>query len=524
MRSLLNILLFITLSSAGSYKSFVYGQTLGWVKTFGQAELDQGRDICIDSYGDVLTTGFCEGIVDFGPGVTLTGYGNEDVFISKHNSSGDLLWANVLGGVSTDTPAKIATDNERNVITIGSYRATADFDPGPGLVEMTAVDLRDIFISKLDANGNFLWSKSIGGVSLDTPSSVVVDEDRNIYIAGNSLGTVDADPGPDVVNTAGKSFVIKLNENGEFIWVKSFVMSGNSDTRNMEIDQSNNLFLTGVLSSNVDMDPGPSTFNLSPAGPLDFYVCKLDSSGSFLWAKSVGNVGGSSQCFTIDTDADGNVLLGGYFRNTVDFDPSMNVFNLTANGEEDAFILKLDSSGLFKWAKGFGGIEDDWLWDVNSDAYGNVYVTGEFKDTVDIDPGAMEQLIISSGWADMFITKLNSGGDYLWSAQISGTKPVRGWGITVGNSGEIYCTGDFMSTVDFEPAIGVFEETSYNTFGDAFVLRINPTDLGLSEKVPQQRTLERIVNLLGEESEDKPNTLLIHIYSDGTSEKVYKVE
>src|SRR5450631_3253553 len=107
-------------------------------------------------------------------------------------------WVKQMGGTSSENGLSIATDASGNVYTAGYFQGTADFDPGPGTFSLTAAS-DDIFVSKSDAAGNFLWAKQMGGASVEHAMSIAVDAAGNVYTTGYfSSSPADFDPGPGV--------------------------------------------------------------------------------------------------------------------------------------------------------------------------------------------------------------------------------------------------------------------------------------------------------------------------------------
>ena len=178
----------------------------------------------------------------------------------------------------------------------------------------------------------------------------------------------------------------------------------------MAVDGSGTTYSVGAYEGTVDFDPGSGTESLTSTGVDDTFVVKLDSSGELVWAKSLG---GSSQDQAMDVASDdsGNVYILGRFTGTADFDPGLGVSNLTSNGAFDVFIVKLNSSGDFLWAKSYGNSYDDQPHAVAVDSSGKVYITGWFQQTVDFDPGAGVTNFASAGGTDAYLLKLNSTGD-----------------------------------------------------------------------------------------------------------------
>ena len=264
----------------------------------------------------------------------------------------------------------------------------------------------DVFVSKLDSDGNFVWAKSMGGTGFDFGFGIAVDGSGNVHTTGQFRSTTaDFDPGPGTFNltSSGSSdvFVSKLDSSGNFVWAKSM---GSSLSFGIAVDGSGNVHTTGSFSGTADFDPGPGTFNLTSSGDLDVFVSKLDSNGNFVWAKSMRGTG-FDQGRSIAVDGSGNVHTTGSFSGTADFDPGPGTFNLFGGGNSKVFVSKLDSDGNFVWAKSMGGPRIDQGLGIAVDGSGNVHTTGSFDGTADFDPGPGTFNLTSSG-SDIFVSKL----------------------------------------------------------------------------------------------------------------------
>jgi len=318
-------------------------------------------------------------------------------------------WAKSMGGSSFDSGVSITTDASGNVYTTGFFYATVDFDPGVGTLNLTSAGVSDIFIQKLDANGNLIWAKSMGGTSEDFGHAITTDALGNVYTTGWFSAIVDFDPGTGTLNltTAGiyDIFIQKLDANGNLIWAKSMGGTGDDYGTSITVDALGNVYTTGYFETIVDFDPGVGTLNLTSAGASDIFIQKLDSNGNFLWANTMGG-SSADQGISIIADASGNVYATGSFRDTVDFDPDTSTLNLISAGASDIFIQKLDPNGNLTWVKSMGGT----LLDAGSstiDTLGNVYTTGYFDTIVDFDPGTDTLNLTSVGQFDIFIQKLS---------------------------------------------------------------------------------------------------------------------
>jgi len=387
-------------------------------------------------------------------------------------------WAKQMGSTGTDYGESITVDASGNVYTIGFFEGTVDFDPGAGVSDLISNGNFDIFIQKLNANGDFLWAKKMGGTDADRAISVTTDASGNVYTTGVFYGTVDFDPGAGVSNLTSNGlsdiFIQKLDANGNFLWAKQIGGLGGDLGYSITVDASGHVYTTGYFKGAVDFNPGASVYNLTSNGYQDIFIQKLDANGDFLWAKQMGGAS-HDQGHSITVDALGNIYTTGVFFGTVDFDPGAGVSNLTSNGYQDIFIQKLDANGNFLWVRQMGGAEYDIGNSITIDASGKVYTTGSFTGTVDFDPGAGVSNLTSNVGSG-FIQKLDANGNFLWAKQMGGM----GNSVILDTYGNIHTTGNFSGTVDFDPGPGV-SNLSSNGSSDIFIQKLENTAVGIIE-------------------------------------------
>lgn len=443
-----------------------------WAKNMGGSDGDSGGDIAVDADGNVYTTGYFRNTADFDPGagtLNLTSAGILDIFITKFDPDGNLLWAVRLGSTDFDRGFGIAVDANGNVYSTGYFAGTVDFDPGPGTLNLSSSD-SGIYILKLDTDGNFVWAKSVSASGGNYGRAIAVDNAENVYVTGEFRFTVDFDPGPGVSNlvqtgSGSDVFILKLDAGGDFEWAKSHGGSSEDVGRSIKSDAAGNVYTSGGFYSTVDFDPGAGTFNLTSNGISDVFISKLDVNGDFVWAKQIGSTG-IDMGQSLALDVSGNVYATGQFYVTVDFDPGPGTFNLTSQ-QVDAFILKLNTAGDFAWAKSIGGTGSGENYAIDVDTDGNVYTGGRFNGSVDFDPGAGTHIIDVPN-ADCII-KLDTDGDFVWAETYAGTSIQLGMAIAVHGNDNVHVTGQFFKA-DFDPSACQYELTSTAT--DIYVLKL----------------------------------------------------
>src|SRR6185295_13785932 len=272
------------------------------------------------------------------------------------------------------------------------------------------------------------------------PAGIIADGSGNVYTTGYFQNTRDFDPGPGTFNltSAGNTdiFISKLSPGGDFIWAVRVGGSSTDRANAITIDACGNVMVTGSFFGTVDFDPGSGTTNLAGGGS---FVLKLNSSGVFVWANRIGAGEGNG----IVVDAFDDVVTVGSFTGSSDFDPGATVFNLTSFGSTDIFVSKLSSAGNLVWVKQMGGTLSDDARAVATDPSGNVYTTGDFTGTADFGPGAGSAPRTSAGFGDIFISKLSSAGNFVWTQRFGSAGTEQGESIAIDLTGNVLTTGNF---------------------------------------------------------------------------------
>lgn len=391
-------------------------------------------------------------------------------------------WAKAIDKSSGYTSNRgFSIDSKTNSYTIGDFSGTIDFKSSNG-DSLTAIGTYDVFITKIDAWGNFVWAQSIGGVGADLfGSDIESDALGNTYSVGFFTGTVDFDPGAGVFNLSSQGgtdiFVLKLDSKGSFVWAKRIGSAGgNADAAAVSLDTYGNIYFTGDFKKTVDFEPGTGNYVLNSSGVnFNSYVCKIDTAGKFLWAKAfVGNYT-MSHGRSVTAAANGGVCVSGSFQGVMDFDPGLGVFEITQKGDEDIYFVRLDASGNFVWAKNIGGSLFTYCYSIAFDNTGNLYSTGGFDIPINFNPDTATQFSLTpKGTRDIFILKLDTAGNFVW------VKNIGGGGVSVGvprivcAENEIYIAGSFSGTVNFNLNGGSNNVTSVGG-SNTFILRANDT-------------------------------------------------
>ena len=473
----LSIMLVISMGFTANASAWVDGNLA--IAVFGGTGNEETLSIAVDRSGNVYSAGHFNGTADFNPAVgtaNLTSLGSLDAFVSKLDSSGNYLWAIRLGNSGDDVAKSIAVDGSGNVLITGDFSGTVDFDPSAGTANLTSSGRSDIFIAKFDTYGNFIWAKSMGGAGGESGIFIAVDRLGNSAITGIFSQSVDFNPGLETTTLTSDGdwdiYVSKFDPNGNFLWSKRRGGKGQDIGDGIGFDAAGNIYSSGVFAGTVDFDPSIETSTLTSAGSNDFFISKFDSSGNYLWAKNFGGAGSDGSA-PISVDSAGNVYLSGDFSGAADFDPSGTIFDLSSAGTKANFISKLNSSGTLQWARSIsssGASTSGARTAIDSD--GNVFYTGDFSGVIDFDPGVESSTLTTRGGTDIFVSKLDRSGNFLWARRMGSLSDDRGQAIAVDQVGNVYTTGFFNGPADFDPTDGFLDLASAGG-KDIFISKLN---------------------------------------------------
>jgi uncharacterized protein (AIM24 family) len=368
------------------------------------------------------------------------------------------------GGLLPNFPAVTYVPNRDY---IGTDRLT--YKASDGELESAAATVNFV-IAPAGVTG---WARSLGGVGIDQVNALVVDSTGVVYAAGHFSASVDFDPGPaNAIRTSAggtDAFVAQFSSDGDLVWIKTFGGAGNDTALGLAPDGSGGVYVAGGFSGKVNFETDGSADVRTSAGESDAFVCRFSGQGERLWTHTYGG-SGDDRIYGVAAGVQGNVYLAGSFETSTNFDHGNPAGTATQSlGRLDGFLLKLNVDGTYLWVKTFGGSADDEILGVCTRGYERVSIAGYFSDIVDLAPGPMVHRVSSNGMDDIFAVTLTSNGDYVSSYSTGGIYSDRGLAIDCDESGNIYLSGWFSDTVDFDPGSSLDEHHAVGQ-ADAFVV------------------------------------------------------
>ena len=328
---------------------------------------------------------------------------------------------------------------------------------------ITSSGYADIFAAKLDPSGNFLWAVHAGASNHDEGFGIAVDSEGNSYLTGSfqesaTFGSIQLTANGELDYDI---FVAKLDCVGNFLWAVSAGGTEFDRGRSIAVDSVGNAVVTGTFDSDIATF-GPYT--LTGAGYGDIFAAKLDPAGNWLWAARAGGTE-ADEGLGIALDSAGNSYLTGLFS----FSAIFGSHTVISSGFSETFAAKLDPAGNFMWA--VSTIRETHLVTVERiavDSSGNVLLTGAYAGTPSFGPFTITSV---NGYPDIFATKLDTAGNWLWAVSAGGAGEDYGRSIATDNAGNSYLTGNIWS----ETAAFGTSQLINSTGMDMFIAKLDPS-------------------------------------------------
>jgi hypothetical protein len=377
------------------------GQLL-WIRQVGGESDDNGSGIAVDGESNVYVTGHFQGSVSFGP-TNVTGRGWEDVFIAKYTAAGTLLWVRTAGGEFRDEGQALALDGAGNVFVTGEFNLTATFGP----FTLTNIWWDDIFVTKLDKNGNFLWATSGGGGRQDFGYGIALDQTGNAYVTGyiaetNTFGNITLPPlfgSPywyDIV-------LAKFDPAGAPVWVLRVGSDSADGGEAVAVDSAGNIYVTGWMASPIMF----GSTNVTRGGS---FLAKYTSSGDVAWVRV--DEYGTPKAVACDTQ--GNVYVAG---------DALLSGSEGGYGSRDIVVSKYDATGTRLWRQNAGSSGWDSGLGLALDTASNIYVCGTYQGNaadLTVRFGTLTLTNSGTGRHDNFVAKLAASRPPLHIQHIGG--------------------------------------------------------------------------------------------------------
>jgi len=301
------------------------------------------------------------------------------------------------GGSGTEICAGLAVAKDGSIVLAGSFENQITFENQA----LTARGEEDIFLCRLQANGEVAWAKRAGSQLEDEVADIALDADDNLIVAGSYWLKGNFDEIELTTPSNPKAiFIAKYNLGGQLLWAKSLSGTGLKNVEDVVCNQNNEIFLTGYFEKTLQIDDTLLTSN----GITDLFLAKFNSEGQLQWAVNQGNKG-DTRGTALGLMSNGDAIVAGFFNDTTEIADTI----LTANTQDqDVFVARFDQNGMPIWAKKAGGVFDSDVTALVIDAQDNIYLTGYFVGVMRLS--ADLSISSSSGNSDFFLLKYQPDG------------------------------------------------------------------------------------------------------------------
>jgi hypothetical protein len=385
----------------------------------GTTGMISGADVVVDGRGSVTVVGTLDGTVDLGGG-PLVSAGNGDLLLAQFDPGGTLQWGSRFGDAQRQGGGHLAVDGSDDLVLATSFQGQLDFGKGT----LQSAGGLDVGLIKLDAAGHALWNKRFGDALDQTATAVAVDAAGRIALAVQSDSPLDFGMGiPD--GGRGGGSIVQFTASGDVVRADTW---GGVSVTALAVDSSGEVLATGYFQGTVDFGGGP----LVSAGLDDIFVLELTQSGVHKWSRRFGGYG-TDRAAGIAVDTAGNLLLTGYFDDTLDLGgtPLVSVKDPSRFGPaDDVFVAQLDGSGNPLWSRQFGNSKAEQHGvAVGTDSSNDVLVIGWLTGAVDFGAGP-----VPSPPANAFAVKIDPSGKTVWSRGLGGQLS----GVRAGLGGNVF--------------------------------------------------------------------------------------
>ena len=430
----------------------------GWLRTWGSGgEYSTGNWISIDPDNNIVCCGHVAFPSDLNPHPIHIEHYHSGSFVTKFDNDGEFLWTRVI-----DTPMyfKTAVDNYGNIYVAGVYIWETDLDPSTNEFMTESPDGCDIFLLKLNPDGETVWIKTWITGSIKELKSIAVDYENNIFLAGTYSEDIDLDPDPGEeihrYSLGFDSFLVKMNPDGELIDGYSWSNRGFFIISFISPEQSGDLLILGNFNAVTDFDPRDEVLECDTITGSTF-LARYDSEMNPVWIRLWESHDGGTIIETgLAAGSDGNIYLCGDVN--ADLDPTSGTEVHTAeNFRQISFLVGLDSGGEYRFGRSWKS--DNYVLSTGCAASpnGNVHVSGYFSGTVDLDPGESKFLATCPDEVkDAYISTFSPDGDFLWAAVWGGEEYDGSMFTATDSNGAVYVTGFYASDIQFANGEKIF--------------------------------------------------------------------
>lgn len=474
-----------------AFSHITHSQNIDWVKQIGGTSEDVILSVDTDANSNTYSTGYFANTSHFDE-ITLNSIGYFNGFVTKTDANGTILWAKSFGqpndGDINDyhsvIPRSVAVDANGNVIITGYFEAGEfDADPGNGEFILTS-NSYEMFIVKLDSNGEFIWATSFGATenSFENIYDVETDINGDVYVTGFYSGSISIDhaAGTDFISSKGSNdiFIMKFDASGYYSWMYSVGGPDSDISIDMEVTSNSEIYITGQYRDSATFyEPffmGSPVILDTTEGYKAIFALKLDTNGNFINVIKIGEAESSAIGMSLAVGINNYVYLTGHYGGILTSNTgSSNEFNLNSDNNYEGFIAKVDfNNNNVKWIKEIDGANSSvYSFAVDTDSNNILHIAGFFGETLNV--GSFNLTKQTTNAQENFLIAMNDSGDYLSAHQFGGLDAVDTQSLVIDDNDNIILGGSFKETVNISPFSSENISITSLGFRDNYILKLS---------------------------------------------------
>lgn len=320
------------------------------------------------------------------------------------------------------------------------------------------------------------WIYKVGGITAEYGTSVCTDSEQNIYDAVSFMNTASVANNLSFISKGDEDILLRKSTSlGIRLWVVQIGGLGIDMAYDLSTDIDDNVYVVGSFQDSLYM--GGTAILYAPSDVVSSFVLKISRDGVLIWARKF-DTDKAVRAKSVTSGNTEELVISGEFEGATQFGSSLPAFSKVSNGGTDIFVLKMNGdTGAPIFIETIGGSDFEYVSQHTRDNKNNIYLTGEFRQILDFDPGQGEDIRDTKGLTDAFLLKLSSAGTFQWVKTYGGTGLDNGYSVACDQQNNVIITGRFSEDVDFKLPNGNMISSNGGT--DAFVLKLDENGVAI---------------------------------------------
>ncbi len=394
--------------------------SLLWVVSLGSFADDGGSDIAINANGEIIVSGYFRTTISYtaisGTG-SISSQGSEDAFVLRLTSDGQIIDMQSFGGPANVVATSVTADSDGNVYIAGWFLGDSDFNPGSSQHILSSAGMRDVFVLKLDDNGDFVWAQHYGGPENDSPTEIVHAQ-NSLFLSGTFRNTADFSGGlgTGILNSQGldDAFLLKISDDGDFDWVNAAHDAQSCTIRGLAVQSNGNVRVVGDFDSELVINIPGNTINIPTWGGSDVFLGQINSGGEWESVIRLGSIE-NDRGWGVALNSTDELYVSMSFGADLSVPSGDGLLNSELSTQTGAAIIKYNPSNELLWYRQLTGSSELILSSISLDAESSVIISGDFEGLVEYT--FEETSHTSAGGSNGFVARYEECGSHTYSVQ-----------------------------------------------------------------------------------------------------------